>query len=152
MVEKGPEKFSQEWWNQVDCISGCAKCCPNDCKHLTKEGLCDVHPSLFGDSDHKAEEHGRGLGCHSTPIQLFISDVACPAILDIFEAEGIKIPHKKGQYGVEVLLDYRDAMEKTRELRGFSEVRQENRALKKLVSRMGVAIRIELHTLRRALS
>jgi hypothetical protein len=113
------ERFSQEWWSKVECVPGCANCCPKTCKHLTSDLLCDVHPKKLGVSVLEALDYGRGLGCHATPIQLFISDVYCPAITNILENEGINIPHHTGSRGVELITDFHRIMELTKEIRGF---------------------------------
>lgn len=114
------ERYSQEWWSNVECIPGCANCCPRTCRHLTDNLLCDVHPKVLGVSVYEAINHGRGLYCHASPIQLFTSEVYCPAIVNILEKEGFVIPHRIDHLtGVELISDFQNVMELTRKIRGY---------------------------------
>ena len=112
------EKFSREWWKTVRCKPGCANCCPKTCVHLSAENLCDVHPSLFNNSESIALSKGRGMGCHALPIELFAYGYYCPAITDIMEEEGIIIRHST-KYGVEMIDNFQKVTKKTERLRGF---------------------------------
>lgn len=113
------ERFSREWWESIECVPGCANCCPKFCSHLTKDLLCDVHPKKLGVSPVEAEKYGRGMGCHASPIELFTYDVYCPAIVAKLEEEGMSVPHRKESAGVEMVCDYKKVMELTRQIRGF---------------------------------
>jgi hypothetical protein len=127
------ERFSQEWWDAVECIPGCANCCPKHCRYLGEDKKCLVHPSKLGVTQAEAERFGRGMGCHSTPVQLFTYDVYCPAVVTIFEEElGITIPHHTSLADVELLTNYDEAMRLTDTLRGFGA---EQRALKRVGER-----------------
>ena len=110
------ERITREHLSKVECIPGCANCCPKDCRHLTKDYLCNVHPKKLGVSVVEALDYGRGMGCYKTPFDLFLLGGYCPAITKILEERGVVVQHKADMRGMEVIVNFREVMKQTREI------------------------------------
>ncbi len=118
-LEKLTREQRRNIFHDIQCIPGCANCCPTTCCELNqKTRLCMAHPTIIGEE--KAFWR-RGQGCGKTiPITAFVDHYYCPPVVDRIQQElSIRIEPEVSFTGTVMMKNAKQVLKKTREIRGW---------------------------------
>lgn len=109
-------------FHDIQCIPGCANCCPTTCCELDqKTRLCKAHPTIIGEA---AAELRRGQGCRKTiPITAFVDHYYCPPVVKRIQQElSITIEPVISPTGAVLMKNTKEVLDNTREVRGWASI------------------------------